>query len=284
MKTRITFKGKEHSLVGRHIEAGRFAPGFTALNREGAPVSFADFNGKVKLITSYLSLDTPVCKKQALQFNREAADLSDDVAVCGISRDLPFAINRFADEHDIGDVLLLSDHRESEFGLNYGALIKDLRLLTRAVFIVDKKNTVRYVQWVDEISDAPDYADAQQALENVLREPERESGEDWMANCVPCESAEAGIDKTEADTLIREVNGWDMKEYKTLSKEFSFDGFDNAKLFYDVLAMIARQLNHHPDLCHSYSTVRVSLSTHKVEALTPNDFLFARLIDELKVS
>jgi thiol peroxidase len=103
------------------------------------------------------------------EFNKKALNFSSDIAVMGISMDLPFAQKRFCQENDINNVTVVSDHRDASFGLNYGLLIKELRLLARSIIIVDKEDIVRYIQVVGELTNPPDYEAALKALQDVLK-------------------------------------------------------------------------------------------------------------------
>lgn len=145
------------TLVGKEVIVGEPAPGFTALDNDLSPVSLSDLKGKTCVIASVPSLDTPVCDIETRRFNEEAAKLGSDVAVLTISMDLPFAQKRWCAAEGIDAVQTLSDHRDASFGEAYGVLIKELRLLARAVFVVDSEGVLRYKQLVKEIADEPDY-------------------------------------------------------------------------------------------------------------------------------
>jgi len=169
MDNKVTFKGNPLTLSGKGTQNGSPAPGFKALKQDLSETGLADFRGKVKILTSFPSLDTPVCDLQVKEFNKRAVNFSSDVAVIGISMDLPFAQKRFCQENDINNVTVVSDHRDASFGLNYGLLIKELRLLARSIIIVDKEDIVRYIQVVGELTSPPDYEAALKALQDVLR-------------------------------------------------------------------------------------------------------------------
>jgi len=164
----VTVKGNPLTLVGAEIKAGMPAPDATLLNGDLSAVALSSFKGKIKLIAAVPSLDTPVCDTEIKRFNDEAAALSKDVAVIFVSMDLPFAQKRFCDAFDITKVTTLSDHRDADFGLKYGVLIKELRLLARSIFIVDKMNTVRYVEYVKELTNPPDFDAALKALKALV--------------------------------------------------------------------------------------------------------------------
>jgi thiol peroxidase len=160
----ITLKGKSLTLIGPDIRAGDQAPDLTVLDENLTEVRLGDFAGKIKVISVTPSLDTPVCDLQIRRFNHEAASLPHDVVVLNISMDLPFAITRFFRTAGIDRARALSDHRDASFGASYGVLIKELRLLARSIFIIDKSNVVRYREIVAEQSDHPDYDKALTAL------------------------------------------------------------------------------------------------------------------------
>jgi thiol peroxidase len=161
-------KGKPLTLIGPDVRAGDRAPDFSVLDENLNIVSLADFVGKTKLISVTPSLDTPVCDLQLRRFNREAASMPRDVVVLNISMDLPFAVSRFCSTAGIDRAKALSDHREASFGAAYGVLIKELRLLARSIFIIDKNNVVRYKEIVPEQSNHPDYEKALRALAEVM--------------------------------------------------------------------------------------------------------------------
>jgi thioredoxin-dependent peroxiredoxin len=154
---KITRAGNPLTLIGPEIAIGSKAPDFTVLDKDLNLIKLSDFKGKIKIISVTPSLDTPVCDMQARRFNQEADKLGDDVVVLNISMDLPFAIARFCGEAGIDKIKTLSDHRDASFGNAYGVLIKELRLLARAIFVVGKDDVVRYIELVPEVKDAPDF-------------------------------------------------------------------------------------------------------------------------------
>lgn len=163
----VTFKGNPLTLVGNLISVGDKAPAFTALANDLTEVALSSFAGKIKLISVVPSLDTPVCELQTKRFNEEATKLSPEIVLLTISMDLPFAQRRFCDSFHIERVQVLSDHRDASFGLAYGVLIKELRLLARSIFIIDKQDTVRYIELVKEVASHPDYDKALAALKQI---------------------------------------------------------------------------------------------------------------------
>lgn len=169
MTTKVTFKGNPLTLVGETIREGHKAPDFVVLDQELKELRLQDLKGMIKVISVTPSLDTPVCDLQLRRFNEEAARLGADITVLNISMDLPFAISRFCTAAGIDKVKALSDHRDASFGHNYGLLIEELRLLTRAVVIIDKGDIVRYVEIVKEITNHPDYAKALEIVGTIKK-------------------------------------------------------------------------------------------------------------------
>jgi len=162
----VTFKGNPLTLVGLEIKVGDKAPDFTAVARDLTPFQFSSTHGKVRIISVVPSLDTPVCDLQTRRFNEEAAKLPD-VEIITISMDLPFAQSRWCGAAGIDRVQLYSDHRDASFGLAYGTLIKELRLNARAVFVIDAKDVVRYVEYVPEMTRHPNYEAALEAAKQA---------------------------------------------------------------------------------------------------------------------
>jgi thiol peroxidase len=156
----ITFKGNPMTLLGPELKVGDTAPDYVVVDNGLAVVTLSSFAGKIKIISAVPSLDTPVCDTETRRFNQEAASLPGDFVVLTVSLDLPFAQKRWCGAAGIDKVVTLSDYRERSFGLGYGVLIKELLLLTRAVFVVDATNTIRYIQIVPEVTAEPDYAAA----------------------------------------------------------------------------------------------------------------------------
>lgn len=154
----VTFKGNPFTLLGPELKVGDKAPDFSVVDNGLAPVTSATYAGKIRIISAVPSLDTPVCDTETRRFNQEAAALPGDVVVLTVSLDLPFAQGRWCGAAGIDKVVTLSDYRERSFGKAYGVLIKELLLLTRAVFLVDANDTIRYIQVVPEITSEPDYA------------------------------------------------------------------------------------------------------------------------------
>jgi thiol peroxidase len=161
-------KGNPVTLIGTELQVGNKAPDFLVIDNDLNPVSFASFRGKVCIISSVPSLDTPVCDVETRRFNDEAGRLGDNVEILTISMDLPFAQKRWCGAAGVDRVQTLSDHRDAAFGQAYGVLIKGLRLLARAVFVVDKDGTIRYLELVNEIASEPDYDSVLKAVKELV--------------------------------------------------------------------------------------------------------------------
>ncbi|KPL08098.1 hypothetical protein AMJ85_08895 [candidate division BRC1 bacterium SM23_51] len=153
----VTMRGNPLILVGSEVKVGDTAPDFTTLDNNLSPVAFSSFLGRVCIISSVPSLDTPVCDRETRRFNEEAARLDPNLVILTISMDLPFAQKRWCGAAGVTRVQTLSDHRDASFGTAYGVLIKELRLLARAVLVVDADGIIRYVQIVNEVTEEPDY-------------------------------------------------------------------------------------------------------------------------------
>ena len=152
-----TFKGDPLTLIGPELSPGQAAPDATAVGNDLKPVSIKDFRGKVLVLVTVPSLDTSVCDTEARRFNEAAAGLGKDVEIVVVSMDLPFAQKRWCAAAGVDRVRTLSDHRDAAVGNAYGILIKELRLLARTVFVIDREGTIRYVQRVKEMTHEPDY-------------------------------------------------------------------------------------------------------------------------------
>ena len=164
----VTLKGKPLTLVGPELKAGDTAPDFLCVDNELKPVRLADTGNSPRILSVVPSLDTPVCDAQTRRFNEEAARLPQ-LAIYTISMDLPFAQRRWCGAFGIDKVKMLSDHMEASFGTAYGTLIKELRLESRAIFVVDRQNVIRHAQYVKEVTDFPDYDAALAVAQQLVR-------------------------------------------------------------------------------------------------------------------
>jgi thioredoxin-dependent peroxiredoxin len=162
-----TMRGNPLTLIGPELHAGEKAPDFAVVDSNLKPVTLKDTGSQVRIISVVPSLDTPVCDAQTKRFNEEAAKLPG-VDILTVSMDLPFAQKRWCGAFGVDKVKMLSDHREGSFGVNYGTLIKDMRIESRAIFVIDQNNTIRHAEYVKEVADFPNYEAALSAAKNAL--------------------------------------------------------------------------------------------------------------------
>jgi len=155
------------TLLGQQVNIGEQAPAFTVVDSNFTPVKLADFSGQTLLISVVPSLDTGVCSLQTQRFNTESANLPKNITTITISNDLPFAQKRFCRVENVDSIKVLSDSVWRDFGAKYGLIIKNMGLLTRAIFIVDEKGKVQYKELVANLSQHPDYAKALNAVKDI---------------------------------------------------------------------------------------------------------------------
>jgi thiol peroxidase len=160
-----TLSGNPMTLVGPELKKGDAAPDFSVIDSALKPVHLSDTGNKTRIFSVVPSLDTPVCDAQTKRFNEEAARLKD-VDIYTVSMDLPFAQKRFCNSFALDNVKMLSDHREASFGQSYGTLIKELRILSRAIFVIGPDNKVKYVEYVPEVGNYPNYEAALDAVKS----------------------------------------------------------------------------------------------------------------------
>jgi thiol peroxidase len=151
-----TLRGNPLTVLGPALKPGEKAPDFMAVDDSLKDVNLAGTGSGVRIFSVVPSLDTPVCDAQTKRFNEEAGKLPD-VKIYTFSMDLPFAQKRWCGAYGVDHVKMISDHRDGSFGEAYGTLIKDLRILSRAIFVVDKNNVIRHAEYVKEVADHPDY-------------------------------------------------------------------------------------------------------------------------------
>ena len=164
----VTMKGNPLTLTGNGLKVGDRAPDFTVLDNSLNAVSLSQYRGKVCVVSSVPSLDTPVCDMETRRFNQEASGLGSSVTILTISMDLPFAQKRWCGSAGVDKVVTLSDHRDASFGTSYGVLIKELRLLARAVFVLDRAGVIQYVEIVKELTEEPDYQAVLAAVKKLV--------------------------------------------------------------------------------------------------------------------
>jgi len=162
-----TMRGNPMTLVGPELKPGDAAPDFNVVDSGLKPVTLADTAGHVRIVSVVPSLDTPVCDAQTKRFNEAAASLPG-IDILTVSMDLPFAQKRWCGAFAVDKVKMLSDHKDASFGSNYGTLIKELRIESRAIFVIDRNNRVSYAEYVKEVADHPNYEAALQAARNAF--------------------------------------------------------------------------------------------------------------------
>ena len=155
------------TLLGTQVNIGEKAPNFKVVDKNFAPIALADFTEQTVLISVVPSLDTGVCSLQTKRFNEESAKLPENITILTISNDLPFAQKRFCKAEKVENIKVLSDSVWRDFGAKYGLLIKDMGLLTRAIFIIDSQGKVAYKELVENISQHPDYDKALAEVKNI---------------------------------------------------------------------------------------------------------------------
>ncbi|HET7009584.1 MAG TPA: thiol peroxidase [Anaerolineales bacterium] len=154
----IPFRGQDEPVVGMEMTVGSPAPDFLAVAKDWSEIyPLAMTRGGVRILTAVASLDSSTCDREAKRFNAEAADLDRDITIFVVSMDLPYAQDRWCGAAGVDRVVTVSDHVYAEFGIKYGCLIRSRRLLRRAVFVVDRKDTVRYAAYMPTLAEEPDY-------------------------------------------------------------------------------------------------------------------------------
>lgn len=152
----IDIKGKKAYLQGQQLEIGEEAPNFTVVDENLQPIELADFRGRVVVLNSIPSADMPVSNRQLVKFNQEVSLLHNAI-IMSVSMDLPFALRRFCGTYGIRNVMTTSDYQYHDFGMKYGTMIKDLKILGRAVFVIDKEGIIRYAEYVKVQTELPNF-------------------------------------------------------------------------------------------------------------------------------
>jgi len=165
----VKFKGQPVTVLGEDLRPGQIAPEFTVQTLDWAPFhGLADTQGKVRIIAAFLSVDTDTCDREIHRFNQEVAALSKDIDILVISNDLPYAQKRWCGAAGVDQVTVLSDHMTAEFGINYGVLMKEVRVLRRAVFVVDRAGKLTYVAYMPALGEEPNYSEVLDAARSAL--------------------------------------------------------------------------------------------------------------------
>lgn len=167
----FTFSGEKITLLGEEVKKGDIAKDFVVIDHELKHIKLIDFKNEIKVISVFPSIDTGVCAFQVTWFNKEVIKYKN-VKLLTISVDLPFALDRFCIEHDIKNSYTLSDYKDLDFGLKYGFVIEELRLLSRGIIIIDENNKISYIEYVKEITKHPDYEKAIEELEKIIKKGE----------------------------------------------------------------------------------------------------------------
>jgi thiol peroxidase len=277
MKRQVTFKGQPLTLIGQSIEVGQRIANIKATAQDLSDHTLGQHRGKTIVLTTFPSLDTPVCEIQLKTFNRQATQLSDDVVVIAVSMDLPFAQSRFCSIFNTNDVVTLSDYKYQEIGLNLGIMIKELKLLTRSALIIDKNSTLQYIQIADEITSALDYDDIFEKLKAITEIPVSKD----LPNdaCQSCESQKGAMDQTHIREHLASLDNWSLENGLKITKTLDFGSFPEAVDYLHLFAQISETMNHHPVFELSYNKLTISLWTHSVSGLTENDFILAKKFD-----
>jgi len=163
----VKANNKYVTLLGTQVAINDQAPNFKVVDKNFSPVQLSDFKGQTILISVVPSLDTGVCSIQTKRFNDEAAKLPKNITLLTISNDLPFAQKRFCKVEGVDQIKVLSDSVWRNFGESYGLIIKDMGLLTRAIFIIDNQGKIKYKELVANISEHPNYENALTAVKNI---------------------------------------------------------------------------------------------------------------------
>ncbi len=163
----VKMKGNPLTLIGPELKQGELAPDFICVETLGSEITLGDFGDGIKVFNVVVSVDTPVCDVQIRRFNEEAAGLSDSVHIVTMSMDLPFAQSRYCAAAGIERVRTASDYQHASFGEAYGVLIKENRLLARAIFVLDRSNVITHLEYVSDIVNEPDYDAALAAIRAI---------------------------------------------------------------------------------------------------------------------
>ncbi len=165
----VKFRGQDVTVIGEDLKPGDVAPEFTVQSLDWAPFNgLANTQGKIRIITALLSMETDVCDRETRRFNQEAASLGKDIIILVISADLPYTQKRWCGAAGVDQVTVLSDHMSADFGVKYGVLIKEARILRRAVFVVDRTGKLTYVAYMPALGEEPDYAEVLTAARAAL--------------------------------------------------------------------------------------------------------------------
>ncbi|MBI2877776.1 MAG: 4a-hydroxytetrahydrobiopterin dehydratase [Candidatus Tectomicrobia bacterium] len=283
MSRTVNFQGNPWQLTGRLLEKGGRFPDFRVVSQDYKEVTLADFTGVIKIIAAFPSFDFPLCALQVKELDKRSSAFLPEVVTLTISKDLPASQSRFYVDNAIQNLIILSDYKFSSFGINCGLLVKGLSFLASSIFIVDKNSILRYVQATGELYAPLDYNTTFKSLEEVIDNPEIVPEKDFSSRCKPCEGGIPPLSGEIVKETIPNYPDWNLVDDKKISREFKFKTFLEAKHSLDLISMVAEEQGHHPDMTLSYNKLKVTLTTHSAGGLTENDFIMARIIDEMEM-
>lgn len=165
---KITMGGNPMTLLGKEVKVGDKAPIFKAVNVDLSEFNLKNYLGKAIVLTSFPSVDTGICAMQAAKFNNEVGKFGDKAIIITVSNDLPFALTRYCAANGVENAITVSDHKDLDFSMNYGMLIEELRLLARAVFVIDKEGIIRYIEIANEVKTELNYDKALEVLKELI--------------------------------------------------------------------------------------------------------------------
>jgi thiol peroxidase len=274
MARRITFDNEPLTLVGRSLPLGSRVPDCTLVSRSMEETRLSRIGKRIKLITFFPSLDTPVCDIQVREFNRLAGRIDGEVSVIGISMDLPFAQKRFCETFDLNNLSLYSDYRFGSFGICFGVLIAEHKLLARGAAVVDGAGTLRAMHVVRELRNHPDYEEIRREVEQIAREPA-------AAEKPPAPGiADHLLGEDAVSAALGSLPAWEL-EGSSIVRHQRFTDFAEAKRYLDILAIAAEAEKHHPAFTLDYNRLTLTLTTHSAGGLTDKDLVMAHVAEQI---
>lgn len=277
----VLFQGNIMHLGGRLLRLNSLAPEFKLINNDMNEINLNAFSGKIKVITSAPSLDTPICELQAKTFNKQAIDLSSNIDIIFISKDLPFAQKRFCIDQNIRNISILSDYKDSSFGINYGFIIQELNLLARAVIIVDQNNVVRYIQIAKEITTELNYNDVLKSLKLISNSITIDTTKSYdTASYKTCNTI-TQLPLAEIIERLPNLNNWQLINNKKLVRTIKFNNFFSAKFNLNTIVTLLENQGHHACIKFEFNMLQIVLHTHGANGITENDMIIAKLIDDI---
>lgn len=166
----VKIKGKDFALFGDMLKTGQYAPDFKLVNTHMNDVSLNHYKGHIVILATVPSLDTETCSLEAKNFNMQASLLGNKIKIIFVSKDLPFTQEKWCLAKSAENLITLSAYKNNDFAKKYGVLIERLELLTRAIFIIDQEGILRYIQYVRNIEEEPEYKSVLQTAKDLLKE------------------------------------------------------------------------------------------------------------------